>query len=61
MVLVELVTMAGLVVVPLATEEAAGYFELVEELETINEELAVELAGLVEYDDMIAPASEIMV
>ena len=57
-VLVELATMAGLVVVPLATEEAAGYFELVEEL---DEELAVELAGLVEYDDMIAPASEIMI
>jgi hypothetical protein len=57
LVLVELATMAGLVVVPLATEAAAGVFDgLVEELETIDEWLAVELAEIVEFD-MIAPAS----
>ena len=48
--------MAGLVVVSLATEAAAGSFELAEELEAIAGSLAVELAEVVEFD-MIAPRS----
>ena len=61
MVLVELATMAGLVVVPLATEAAAGVFDgLVEELEVIDVLPAVKLAEIVEFD-MIAPASESMI
>jgi len=60
-VLVELATMAGLVVVPLATEAAAGVFDgLVEELEVIDVLPAVKLAEIVEFD-MIAPASESMI
>ena len=61
MVLVELATTAGLVVVPLATEAAAGVFDgLVEELEVIDVLPAVKLAEIVEFD-MIAPASESMI
>jgi hypothetical protein len=60
-VLVELATMAGLVVVPLATEAAAGVFDgLVEELEVADELLEIKLAEIVEFD-MIAPASESMI
>ena len=63
MVLVELAAMAGLVVVPLATEATAGagvFDGLVEELEVIDELPAVKSAEIVEFD-MIAPASESMI
>jgi hypothetical protein len=59
-VLVELATTAGLVVVPLATEAAAGVFDGLEELEVTDELLEIKLAEIVEFD-MIAPASESMI